>query len=321
MRDDQQTDVLERIIHEFSPSSIRMEVTFEQFMAKNGSVGSKPDMTIERTYIETSKGERSYEEIQILPGTDTTRTKYFSDGKKLSYVFYKPGDTSKVAAAGEERDFRREVKWGYYEAPEPFRYSRVGMTPLQDVLPNARKLGETEVIGRPCDQYFFEEVKIPGGASQSLVYTLDRATSVPLKVAAYRDARHLDNDRPTWVWEALSLDTINNHHFPLKSQYQEYLWSQADQDHTTQLHFKEFIEVKSIEYDASYPATMFWPKAEIAESEAMEKAALTSAPTPVTQVANPIRVDPNGESWPMWPGLVLSGVLLIAALIVRIRTR
>ena len=324
MRDDQQTDVLERIIHEFRPASIRVVTAYEQFYPKDGVLSTTPGMNIERTYIETAKGQRYYEESSIVPDGRTARKKYFSDGKKNAAIYYKEGETSKMGSAGELPEFRNEVREGYYEAPEPYRWAWVGLKRLEEVLPSAEKLGEVQVLGRPCDPYLFAAVKSPT-ATQTMVYTLDRATSVPVRVVAYWDPQHFRDERPTWIWEALSLDTIGDHHYPMKSYYQAYLWSEKDKEHLNQIERKHLINVTSIEYDKPYPEAMFWPKAEIAEYDAMikaaEKAMKTAVPAPVTQVANPIADDGSEGGWPMWPGLVLSAALIVAALVVRTRSQ
>jgi hypothetical protein len=89
MRNDQQTDVLEKIIHELMPDSIRINTMSRVFNAKNGTIGATPGMTIERTYLETARGERYYEEYMVEPGTADVRVIHFSTGKKRAQVFYK----------------------------------------------------------------------------------------------------------------------------------------------------------------------------------------------------------------------------------------
>jgi hypothetical protein len=155
--------------------------------------------------------------------------------------------------------FMDELKYGFLESPEPYRFSHVGLVPLREALPKADRAGSAEVIGRPCEVFHFKAV---GTAShpQLLAYYLDRATAVPLKVVAYDGPDQLRDDLPNWRWEATSLDNVGKHHFPLASTYTSFVRRKgADGKFECLPQMFQAIKVTSIKYDAPVAESTFWP--------------------------------------------------------------
>ena len=173
---------------------------------------------MERTYVETAKGERYFDDVARISDGRVYRQTAYSDGGKSANVMYDGKDVSSISRIGVGHEFMGETRMDIKTAPEPFRYTRVGLIPLYEALHHAEKLERVDAIGRACDRYLFREVK-SAGKPQSMVYALDRVTSVPLMVAAYKDIDHVHAELPYWAWEAVTLDTVSGYHFPLKSKY------------------------------------------------------------------------------------------------------
>jgi len=328
MLNDDLADVLERLMHEVKPKSIRLVIAVQQSKWEASLPNSSNSLTTESTYIETAKGERYFDNVTRISDGRVYRETAYSDGRKSANVMYDAQDVSSISRIGVGHEFMGETRVGYYSAPEPFRYTRVGLIPLDEALPHAEKLARVDVIGRPCDRYLFREVK-SAGAPQSLVYALDSATSVPLMVAAYKDVDHVNAERPYWVWEAVTLDTVSGYHYPLKSKYSSYLLTSNGNEETPRIDMTQSIEVKTIEYDVAYPASTFWPKAPAGVTvldTIAKKTTVVPGPVPPKQaqakVADPIRVDPSATGdWPAWPGVVLGSSLLTVALVLWIRSK
>ncbi|QEH32580.1 hypothetical protein OJF2_10570 [Aquisphaera giovannonii] len=320
--------VLQQLTHEMRPPSIRMVIHVEQSKFEASMANTSRPLTMDRTYIETGKGQRYFDDIARIAGGGTSRKTAYSDGRRSANIMYSPKDDSTVQAVNIGHEFMGETGIGYYSAPEPFRYTRVGLIPLLEALPRAEKLGPATVAGRVCDRYLFREVK-GGGLPQSLVYALDRATSVPLMVAAYKDVEHVHSDLPSWVWEAVTLDEISSYHFPLRSKQTVYFLSSDGGREVSRPDMTQTIEVKSLEYDVVYPTSTFWPNpgagVDVFDSITRKHSVTPGAVTPkatAVGVADPIRADPSDTgAWPVWPVVALSCVTFAAALVFKVRDR
>src|SRR5690606_33001217 len=82
------------------------------------------------------------------------------------------------------KTFMNEHATGYAESPQPLQLFHVGLTPLYEAIEHAEHVGEESVVGRACHVFRFPAV--PGrNSAQDLVYYLDQATAIPLKVEAF----------------------------------------------------------------------------------------------------------------------------------------
>ena len=215
-----------------------------------------------------------------------------------------------------------EVQFGYRDAPVPFRFYHVGMIPLHEALVDAEPLGQEKVIGRTCNNFHFKEVG-PSNAKQSLVYSLDEATSLPLKIGAYASPDRIRSGAPSWVWEATTLDEVSGRHYPLASKYSTFRVTQAkDGRCISEPALSKVITVKEITFDAAIAKATFWPTIEpgvnvwdsIAKRQYRAPGAVGSTREAVS-VGQLIRVAPQSGWWLPGVGIALSLAVLGAAIL------
>jgi hypothetical protein len=304
--DDSLNRIIEKVVHETVPRTIQLRVTVaqRQFDARGGETS----LTLERTYYETAGGERFFDERMTEAGKLPNRLTFYCDGTKCANVRYMPDDPERQQMVAISHDFMIESKTGYRDGPEPFRYDHVALTPLHEALPAAEPIGHDRVVSRSCNLFHFKEVGLPGH-KQSLVYSLDEETSVPLKVAAYRNPEQIRENVPNWVWEATTLDTISGRHYPRKSKYSSFRVSKGDDGHwVSKPHLSKTIDTSEITFDADIPKTAFWPAIQpgvLVFDGVAKKHYQTPGGTPAKQAAStavpPIRLAPESRSW--FPGI------------------
>ena len=257
MADDSLNRIIENVIHETVPRTIQLRVAVAQ--RELDAPGGEAGLTLELLYFETERGERYFDDRTIEAGNHVTHHTSYCDGAKCANVRYMPDDPERQQMVSISHDFMIESKTGYRDAPEPFRYDHVALMPLHEALPAAEPMGQDRVIDRTCNVFHFKDAGLPGH-KQSLVYSLDEATSVPLKVAAYRNPEQIREHVPNWVWEATTLDTISGRHYPRKSKYTSFRVTQDDAGHwVSKPHLSNTIETSEIAFDAAIPKTAFWP--------------------------------------------------------------
>ena len=163
---------------------------------------------------------------------------------------FSKNDLDKQESIIFKRQYWMEDRSERRECPQPLRFLYVGREPIHKALPSAAYLGEDRVLNRACHVFLFAQVRweIP----QDHVYYLDKATSVPLKLASYRDQTARDQKKPLWVWTAESLDKVQDHFVSLKSKMIQYA-------EDLQPGFTWTYSVISIQFDKDYPASMFSP--------------------------------------------------------------
>jgi len=215
-----------------------------------------------------------------------------------------------------------ESKFGFRDAPPPLRYYHVGLMPLHEALANAERIGQERVIGRICENFHFREVGLPG-MQQSLVYSLDEQTSLPLKVAAFSSPVQVRDKMPSWVWEATTLDRVSGRHFALSSKYASFrVRKTAAGDWDSKPDLSSTIQVTEISFDTPIPHTAFWPDFQpgvrVLDSIAKRKYEIPGA-RPSTRdaatVGTPIRVEPDRGSWLPGAGVALSLAALAVAFV------
>ena len=115
------------------------------------------------------------------------------------------------------------------------------------------------MIGRTCDNFHFKEVG-PVGKQQSLVYSLDQQTSIPLRVAAFSGPEQLKNHVPNWVWEAKTLDVVSGRHIVRSSTYSSFGVRKTEAGHwVSDLKMCRMIEVNEVTFDKPIEHAAFWP--------------------------------------------------------------
>ena len=326
--DDSLSRIIEKVVHETVPRTIQLRVSAaqKQFDASHG----ESSCTLEQTYLETARGERHFDERLISPKGPGSHSDSYCDGAKCANVRYMPDDPERQQMVGISHDFMIESKTGYRDAPTPFRFYHVGLTPLHEALPNAEPMGQERVINRTCNVFHFKEVGLPGH-EQSLVYWLDEATSVPLKIAAYRNPEQIREHVPNWVWEATTLDTISGRHYPRKSKYTSFRVTKDDAGHwAPKPHLSRTIETSEITFDDDIPKTAFWPTiqpgVQVFDAVAKKRKHYQTPGEPPAQQATsttapPIRVAPESGSWLPGIGVALSLAVLGVAAILWMRSR
>jgi hypothetical protein len=325
MLEDPLDRIVKNVIHETLPKSIRLRVSVAQSNPSGLDSDAPASITIEQTYAETSRGERVFDERRLVANQPVSHSASFCDGEKCANLVFsgKKGDSQKMASISH--GFMYETRNGFRDGPEPLRFYHVGLIPLHEALSGAERMGEERVIERICDNFHFRDVG-PAGRKQSLVYSLDRETSVPLKIVAYANPDRIREGSPNWSWQATSLDKISGRHYPLRSTYASSQRSKADPGRpTSEPDVKQTIRVEEIEFDAAIPKTTFWPTFQpgvaVADTVSKHKFRVPGGESPRKEeasVGTPIRVAPESGSWLPGAGLALSiAVLAVAAILWR----
>jgi len=319
----------------FSWKSIELRVRTDQVDLKGGDSALKildSSAVLTSHYIETARRQRFLEEGSVFSKSgDRGRMTAYSDGTKTANVRSAAGDLDRQQLVIIEKDaFHQERVFGESSRPRPLTLFYVGKVPLHEALASAQRLPPVERLGRPCETFLFE--KVPwGSASRPTVYRLDRETGVPLEVANFDDVDAATrDDKPGWIWQARSLDTIQGHHLPLESD--ERSFTRAADGSQYQPSFESKIHVVEARYDADYPASTFWPTigpgVQVMDSIA-KKSYTTPKPEPdgpkaaETKVVQPIRADEPVDStpWVAGGGMVVGAVLIVVGLLAWWRRR
>ena len=201
-------------------------------------------------YIETSAGRRFSEHLGLKNEKTVTRYMYFCDGSKCADVSFSREDASVQQSVVIKRQYGMEGKSDRKQLPAPLLYFYVGREPLYEALTKGRPAGQSEVMGRACDEFLFEGVR--WDVTQDQVFYLDRQTSVPLKVDSFRDAAARQKGQVFGTWTARSFDRVQGLPMVLKSTQTAYA---PDGN----LQFTWDFDVQSIEFGKDYPASTFWP--------------------------------------------------------------
>jgi len=208
-------------------------------------------------YVETSFGQRFFHSLFKDSNGREFPLAGYCDGKQC--VSVRPGAEGRPKSLVVSKVFLTEEQFGYSERPIPYKFLSAGLTPLQDAIPHAAKLGESLVIGRLCDIYHVAGVKV-GPKTLEFVYSLDRPTSVPLRLEIYKDAAALAGKKPVTVWEAETFDTEGKYHLARRSKTTNYQ-PDAATGAMKETGWRTYT-VDSVEFDQPYPASTFWPKFE-----------------------------------------------------------
>ncbi len=235
-------------------NSIELAVRSESQMLHEGQSRT---IINEDKYVETRSGKRMGDfSSRALEDGATSHKASYCDGAKCANVTYR-GDVQDNIAIG--RSFLNEGMIGSTDRPRPLQYFYVGKVPLYEALPGATYLGGGTVAGRESEVFLFPRVKW-ARFPQDLVYDLDKATSIPIRVRAYSVEGGMtdpDATAPAWSWTARTVDAIQGYHMSLRSESARFLKDGAD--YTSDTQSRAEITVESLVYDKSYPSSTFWP--------------------------------------------------------------
>jgi Protein of unknown function (DUF1559) len=203
--------------------------------------------------INKAAGRRFCDDHKLNSGKIVGHDTHYSDGTRCADVRYQEKDLERQQYVTIKRQYYNENMGDRMERPGPLCFLYVGREPLQKALPKAQYQGTDKDIGRECDVFLFSQVR--WSFPQDHVFYLDKETSIPLKVASYRDQSARDKDQPLWVWTAESLDKVHNHYVPLKSREISYT-------ETREPSYEWTFSVRSIDFNKDYADSVFWPTLE-----------------------------------------------------------
>jgi hypothetical protein len=330
MPEDTLDRIIEKAVKETTPRTIQLRVSIAQTARKTVANNGPSSLTLEQAYFETARGERFLDERRITPDGPISHMSSYCDGTKCANVRFSKGDPDKQDSVTIGHDFMNEVRTGFRDAPQPLRYYHVGLMPLHEALHQAEREGQVRVIQRICNNFRFKRAG-PRGPDQSLVYSLDEQTSVPLRVAAYYNPDQLRSKAPNWVWEAKTLDEASGRHFVRTSTFSSFLVKKADTDlWVSEPSLSQTIQVEEITFDAAIPRTSFWPTTQpgtrVSDTIAKRKFQVPGGKPSTRESAGtgtPVRVAPESDSvsWLSGAGVVLSLAVLAAAAVIWRRSR
>jgi hypothetical protein len=285
---------------------------------------AEPFQIYEEHYIETAIGQRFSEFRGLRDNVVVSRAAYYADGKRFAQVNFNGRDPNLQNYVLVTRYFAQENTSDHRDVPRPFLFLYVGREPLHKALPRADYQGTTEVIGRKCEGFLFEQVRWT--RPQDQVFWLDAETSVPLKVEAFKGNDERERGAPVWTWVVESLEQFQGRHIPTKG-------TQTGFDAKGEITSQSRRELISVHFDRDYPPETFWPKydpsvaildnatgkAQTApgENKAAQQNAQNSVDANPPNTAKLPRADPSLDwtSYAPAASLCLGVVVLIAAFI------
>jgi hypothetical protein len=203
-------------------------------------------------YVETAVGQRMLEWAFVSHNTGRPgRTTWYCDRERCADEV----DTlDEPYVVTEKPSFMTEGQAAKRQS-SLFSYLYLMHQPLDTFLAKAAHRGHSKRLGRDCERALITGVQWTYGPVE-MVYDLDRETGFPLFIWCYASASDRAAERPTWTWEALSFDQVEEgRRFPLKSVertfgHQSGTWAEAT---------KRDIQVIDVKFNQDYPASMFWP--------------------------------------------------------------
>jgi hypothetical protein len=309
----------------------RKSVVFETRLDLTSHGGDTSKIVFNRiddTYMATAFGQRRVTSKYYMGDAIFNKVEKYCDGSKCAEVMFRGPSMEQQKSAIIKRHFGMEDQTERLDIPKPELLLYVGRKPLGEALPDALYLGEVKVNGRDCDLFLFRGVK--WGVVQDQVFYLDRASSQPIKVEAFRDEESRVRGAPIWVWIADRLETIQGRLVPVES-------TQLTYDNTGGAPRKLFtntFRVQSIRFDEELDPALFWPTLApalpvmdaIANKTYVTPGTPPSAPTTETAASGagaPIEAERPNEWLDAIPAvtLVLGAGVLIAAGVIWARQR
>jgi len=303
-----------------------MEVVVETARERPKPVHDGAFVKSTHRYTETQDGKRSFRSENLTVGGDIFPAEAYCDGRRCALITFAAAKPHPPVLISLTRGFMLEDRIGFTDRPEPLKYFYVGLVPLHEALPKARQRGESRRLNRPCDRYHFESVK-GGGGSLEMIYDLDRATGIPLRVEAYASPADMASGTIAWAWEAESIVTFQGYHVAGRSHYESYGSPPGKPGSERMVKSRETHTVSSLKFDQTHPETTFWPEFPpgVRIINALDRTITTvpGGPQPKQETATtPIRAGELG-SMPGWiapTGFILGFTCLIVAIILRRRS-
>lgn len=202
-------------------------------------------------YIETAEGQRFLELKGMRGDTVVSRSHHFADGKRFASLIFDREHPDSASSVQLTRRFLMEDRSDRKQIPPPFLYFFVGNEPLQRALKHAQYLGEQTILNRKCDAFLFPSVR--WHVTQDQIFTLDRETGIPLQAEGFMGADNREQNRPAWIWTALSFDQVAGHPFVMSSRTIGY-----DAKHSPEIEWQ--VRVESLSFNKEYPPSTFWHK-------------------------------------------------------------
>ena len=167
------------------PKSIRIQLEIRQ--TTDTGEGKAFEFPIKQEWAATSSGQRYFDDW-FMPPSDMAfdHRSVYSDGHKFAHVWFLQQDPTRQYEISYNRDELLERRDFFVDAPQPIKFTHVGLIPLHEALPTAEIMPAAEVIGRGCDVFHFSKAGKPSDPA-SLVYYLDAETAYPLKVVIYHN--------------------------------------------------------------------------------------------------------------------------------------
>lgn len=237
-------------------------------------------------YIEKATGERYYDHrITAEDGRAIYLVTYYFDGRRGLDLTFDKREPSRQLHGVVHRHFANESRGPRAFLPVPLLYNKVGLLSVHEALPGATPLGETQVLRRTCDQFLFPQAKfVP---NMDLVYSLDRESSIPLKVEAYLDEAGRATDQPIWGWTATRLDTIQGRPVVVRSEQREFMPEEGE----LKLHMVRTFTIEEAAFDKDHPPATFWPVLQagvkVFNPETGEVDETLGGPVPAADTSNP----------------------------------
>jgi hypothetical protein len=204
-------------------------------------------------YIETQKGQRMIDSVFGSEGKKMSHVSAYDDGARCARVVFL--GASKQHSLLISRSFLNEGGTGSTDRPPPLQFFYVGKVPIYEALSRSTYLGKGEILGKSTEIILFPRVKW-GMTVQDLVYDLDKQTCIPLRIRFFVDTidkNTFSTVTPAWEWRAQTLDEVQGFHMPLRSESLQYDTVTSATRTTRQ------FSIESIKYNASHPASTFWP--------------------------------------------------------------
>jgi hypothetical protein len=296
-------------------------------------IGKNPPQTSvsKERFIETFAGQRYYKRIVPRSHGEEVAWLGYRDGTRCAYVEFKKwphqGEQHSITIT---KTFMDEQVTGYVMRPEPLRFNYVGLVPLHEAILKAPRSGSDRVAGRECDVFLLSGV--PGRSGhQELVYHLDAATSIPLKVEAFANQDRFKSATPSWVWEATTVDDVQGFHIALNSRYTGFV---ASEEASSVKSLSEEYKIDEATFNSKHEASSFWPAYDkgtrindlIAHKNyfnTLDKKAPPAEAGQLSRTEHPIVADEPGDltPWISGAGFSLGATLLVAGTILWMRRR
>ena len=269
-------------------------------------------------YVETAAGQRLHDTRYMNSGKAEYAITYYFDGRRGADVTSVRGDPERQHQIILHQHFGMEDREVASTRPIPFLYYWVDRVPLHEALKEARPLGQGQVIERPCDRFLLSDVGWTG--QQDQIYSLDEATSTPLKLEVYRSGEDREKNYPLLVWTAEEIGEFQGYPMVVKATKHSYTGEGGKLSRTND------YRVESVAFNKDFPESIFRPEIQpgvlvmdnirktaysslstTAEGAADQESASNANPGPTqATTSTPIRAVP--PNWPSHVSMVSIGI-------------